>query len=109
MRGKAFTRAAYQTVRPSGGFDPSPIGSVGDDGEPLALSSSEGANLEGGADDQVGLRPIPIEDPEDAILLICWGIKTDMAQGVAAFHPDALHGDAAPLGIQAATELEADK
>ena len=86
MRGKSLMRAAYLAVKPAGGFDPSSIGTVDDNGLVTPSVDTASAEAEGGVDDQIELCQIEGEALEEPLLLICWCVRDSNTDTDTAHH-----------------------
>ena len=112
-RGKALAKTAYLYVKDAIGFTASPVGEEDADG-PFEQQEDEGDDSqECGVDEEVGTLPLLEESPNGALRPVVRGTRP-LEPGAAGPTPPvqpraAAEALQAPLGLQAATEREANK
>ena len=110
-RGKAFTKAAFGAAKAAIGFDSSPTGVVNEDGMLAEEGCTISPSFEGRADDQIGLQPLTGEALDHALMPIVYGMRSLCKNDLDSAVDDCPASGAGitPLGLQAATEKEANK
>ena len=104
---KMLTKTAYAAVKGVAGFVSNPVGLVNNDGE-LCVSVAEACDVQVdmGVDEQVGTPQLQEDGPDVAAMPAVFGIR-----GLPREQALQQKGqrEPTPLGLQAATELEANK